>query len=109
MEITSYRVYDVVTGSRIFQFGGEKDTKLGYWASLAVYNTFFYAEAAHAIIHVFHYLLTSASQYVSKDLEEMHQWVKFFANNIQSKYDQVTDLLIRMHPCQVPWILMVRI
>ena len=86
MEITSYRVYDVVTGSRIFQFGGEKDTKLGYWASLAVYNTFFYAEAAHAIIHVFHYLLTSASQYVSKDLEEMHQWVKFFANNIQSKY-----------------------
>ena len=82
MEITSYRVYDVVTGSRIFQFGGEKYKKIDYWASSAIYNTFFYAEAVHATIHVFHYLSTSAFQYVSKDYEEMHQWAKFYANKI---------------------------
>jgi hypothetical protein len=102
MEITSYRVYDDVTGSRIFQFGGEKDEKLDYWASSAIYNTFFYAEAVHATIHVFHYLLTSAFQYVSEDYEEMHQWAKFYANNIQSKYDQVADLLIRDAPVPGP-------
>lgn len=104
MEITSYRVYDDVTGSRIFQFlDGEKDEKLDYWASSAIYNTFFYAEAVHATIHVFHYLLTSAFQYVSEDYEEMHQWAKFYANNVQKTYDQVADLLIRDAP--VPGLL----
>ncbi|OEU20332.1 hypothetical protein FRACYDRAFT_236406 [Fragilariopsis cylindrus CCMP1102] len=63
MEITSYRVYDVVTGSRIFQFGGEKYKKIDDWASSAVYKTFLYAEAVHATIHVFHYLSNSAFQY----------------------------------------------
>jgi hypothetical protein len=95
MEITSYEVYDDVTGSKL---PVDNDENQEYWASAAIYNVFFHAEAVHANIHVFHYFLTSAFQYVSKDYEQMQQWAKFYANNIQFKYRQVAQKLIRGPP-----------
>ena len=64
----------------------------------ALYNTFFYAECIHAAIHVFHYFLTYAFQFVSEDFEPMHQLAKFYASNIQVKYGEVDALLIRDAP-----------
>mmetsp|Transcript_19197 Transcript_19197/g.41715 ORF Transcript_19197/g.41715 Transcript_19197/m.41715 type:complete len:542 (+) Transcript_19197:188-1813(+) len=91
MKMTNYRVYDDATGHKIHY--GEQDVEL--WASSALYNVLVYSSSVHATIHALHYLMTSAFQYVSEDFEEMHQWANFYANNVQQKYSQVGDKLIR--------------
>lgn len=97
MEFKKLRVYDDVMGKRIFQLcKDEEDVDL--WASSALYNLFFYASSIHATIHVLHYLMTSAFQYVTEDFPAMHQWAKYYAYNIQGKYAQVGDVLIRYPP-----------
>lgn len=94
MEIVNFKVFCDVTGKRIHKFGDE-DVDIDYWASSALYNILFYVQCVHATIHVFHYLLTSAFQYVSEDFPAMNQWANYYANNIQNKYSQVGKLLIR--------------
>jgi len=99
MEITGYKVYDDATGASVFQSrDGAGDDKLDFWASSALYTTLFYAESVHATIHALHYLMTSGLQYVSEDFEPMHQWAEYYANNIQRKYGQVGELLLRDDP-----------
>ena len=79
MEITGYKTYDDAAGARVFQLrDGVGDDKLDFWASSALYNTFFYAKCVHATIHALHYVMTSGLQYVSEDFEPMHQWAEYY-------------------------------
>eukprot|EP00536_Pseudo-nitzschia_multiseries_P005839 jgi/Psemu1/324074/estExt_fgenesh1_pg.C_1170005 len=93
MKITGYDVYDDVVGGKVDTSSSDKD--VDYWAGSALYNTLFYASSVHATIHVLHYLMTSAFQFVSEDHKSMHKWANYYANNIQIKYGQVGDRLIR--------------
>uniref|UniRef100_A0A7S1BET1 Uncharacterized protein n=1 Tax=Corethron hystrix TaxID=216773 RepID=A0A7S1BET1_9STRA len=97
MEIRGYKAYDDMMGQKVSDsFKGDMD--IDYWASSVLYNLGFYASCIHATIHVFHYLLTSAFQYVSEDFEPMHQWAVHYANNISQKYGDVSNVLIRDPP-----------
>ena len=91
MEMVNYKVYDDATGMQIKYRA--PDVEL--WAGSALYNVLVYSSSIHATIHVLHYLMTSAFQHVSEDFPEMHQWANFYANNVQQKYSQVGDKLIR--------------
>eukprot|EP00978_Attheya_sp_CCMP212_P040926 scaffold228656_cov56-Attheya_sp.AAC.1 len=89
MNIKSFQVFDDIEGREI---QGDLDQKK--YASSALYNIYFYASSVHATIHAFHYLLTSALQYSSKDFNEMHAWSTVFFKNVSNKYGQVSQLLI---------------
>ena len=54
-EIASFQVFDK-EGNRIWLPAHDVD----YYATAALYDTLFFAEAVHATIHVFHYLMTNA-------------------------------------------------
>eukprot|EP00978_Attheya_sp_CCMP212_P022627 scaffold67746_cov50-Attheya_sp.AAC.1 len=91
MNIKSFQVFDDIDGREI-QVQGDLDQKK--YASSALYNILFYASSIHATIHAFHYLLTSALQYSSKDFNEMNAWSTVFFKNVSAKYGQVAELLI---------------
>uniref|UniRef100_A0A7S2UEN7 Lipoxygenase domain-containing protein n=1 Tax=Attheya septentrionalis TaxID=420275 RepID=A0A7S2UEN7_9STRA len=89
MNIKSFQVFDDLEGREI---QGDLDQKK--YASSALFNIFFYASSVHATIHAFHYLLTSALQYSSKDFKEMNAWSTEFFKNVSNKYGQISKLLI---------------
>jgi hypothetical protein len=96
-ECLFFQVYDDVRGTRIFQFFKDEED-VDFWASSALYNLFFYTQSIHATIHVLHYLMTSAFQFVSDEYPVMHQWAKYYAYNVHTKYEQVGRALIRYPP-----------
>jgi len=88
-----------IDGFDIFEKGvkveqASQDDK--YWASVVLYDLFFVAQTLHATIHIFHYVLTNALTYASEDYRRLHNWANEYNENINMKYDQVSNLLVNI-------------
>jgi hypothetical protein len=50
-----------------------------YYASAVLYDLLFVSETLHAAIHMFHYTLTNALAYASKDFRQLNRWAEVTA------------------------------
>merc|ERR1712127_958715 len=88
-----------IDGFDIFEKGVKVEQSAehdNYWASVVLYDLFFVAQTMHASIHIFHYVLTNALRYASKDYRRLNNWADEYNGNVNYKYDQVSNLLVNL-------------
>jgi len=90
MQVSQITYYDEESKTEVL---APKD-KWNYYASGALYNQLYFATAIHATIHIFHYIMTSAIQHVTKHSTPFNVWAELYDDNIALKYIQVSLLLI---------------
>ena len=89
LQITGFEVYDQ-DGERIESPPRDMD----YYATAVLYDTFFFAEAVHSTIHVFHYLMTNALSAASEELPALEDLAEFYEKNVDVKYEEVGLILL---------------
>ena len=89
LQITGFEVYDQ-DGERIESPPRDMD----YYATAVLYDTFFFAEAVHSTIHVFHWLMTNALSAASEELPALEDLAEFYEKNVDVKYEEVGLILL---------------
>merc|ERR1719198_583386 len=97
MEITRMAYYDKEAKKTVVI--DEKDWD--YYASAALFNTKLFGQSVHTIIHVFHYILTSAIVSATEHDISLSTWASPYPKNIPVKYVEVAALLIRP---EISWL-----
>lgn len=91
MEITRLAYYDKEAKKTVVT--EEKDWD--YWASAALFSTKLNGQSVHTVIHVLHYILTSAMASATQHDVSLSTWASPYPKNIPVKYVEVGALLIR--------------
>lgn len=91
MEIIRLAYYDTEAKKTVVV--DEKD--YDYWASAALFSTKLIGQSVHTVIHVLHYILTSAMAAATEHDISLSTWSSPYPKNIPVKYVEVGALLIR--------------
>ena len=93
MNIESFTLYDDILGLPV-----QGDLHINKYASSAIYNLLFYSSCVHSVMHVLHFLTTTALEASCRKFPQMDELSAVFDANIAIKYVEVGLLLIGDKP-----------
>ena len=57
-----------------------------YYMQEAAFGAFFVAQSLHGSIHIYHYVLTNALEFASKDYDMLHNWAEEYACGVHCTF-----------------------